>query len=148
MVSNIMVEDITINEEEEEKNLFPKVDRGQLYSILLIILIMTSVYISIIINKFWISVFIIVPVLSISKREEVSQAPVKFKQLALDSFWKLVRIILISAIVGVFLYLFVQIGIFITTILIFISFSLYNYTSTAIIRRNFEKNNQIKSEVF
>lgn len=142
-----MVESITSGEEEEFRN-FPKIDRGRLYSVLLIILIMVLVYISIIINQFWIAVFVIIPILSISKREEVSQAKFDLKQKAIDSISQLVKIVIISVVVGSIIFLFIKTGILITSILIFISFSLYSYISATFTRRNFEKSNTMKSEVF
>ena len=141
-----MVEDIII--EEEEKVHFPKVDRSRLYSVLLIILIMVSIYISVVMNMFWIAVFIVIPILSMSKREEVSQAKFNWKQKAIDGFSKLMRIILILMIVGLLIYFLIEFGILITTIIIFLSFSLYSYISASITRRNFKKNNRVKSEVF
>jgi len=142
-----MVEDNTTSEEEEIV-FFPKVDRGRLYSIILILIIMLAIYASIILNKFWISVFIVLPILSFSKREEVSQAKFDLKQKAIDSFSQLVKIVLISGVVGASLFLLIQWGILISTIVIFISFSLYSYISTTITKRNFEKSNTMKSEVF
>ncbi len=142
-----MVEDITSEEEEEEKVHFPKVDRSRLYSILLIIFIIVSIYVSIIIDQIWISFFIIIPILSLSKREEISQVKVDLKQLVLNSFSKLVKFIVILAIIGICIFLFIKIGLFFTVILIFISFSLYKYISVTINRRNFEKSKKLKSEV-
>jgi hypothetical protein len=142
-----MVEDITTIE-EEEKVFFPKVDRGRLYSVILICVITVAVYTSIILNMFWISVFIVIPILSVSKREETSQAKFNLKMFVLDSLSNLVRLVVISAIIVLYLYLFIKIGILITVILIFISFLLYNYISTSIIRRNFIKNKRMKSEVY
>jgi len=142
-----MAEDITTSEEEEIV-FFPKVDRGRLYSVLLIILIMVSIYVSIVINMFWVSVFVVIPILTISKREEVSQVKFDLKQKAIDSFSQLMKIVLISAIVGASLYLLIQWGILISTIIIFISFSLFSYISATITKRNFEKSNKMKSEVF
>jgi len=133
-----MVEEITTNEEEEEEIVyFPKVDRGRLYSVLLIIVIMVSIYVSIVINMFWISVFVVIPILTISKREEVSQEKFDLKQKAIDGFSKLMKIILISTVVGASLFILIQWGILFTTIVI----------SAIITKRNFEKNNWVKSEV-
>ena len=141
-----MSDDITFDEEDKILH-FPKVDRSRLYSVLLIIGILITIYISIIMNMFWISVFIVIPILSISKREEVSQAKINWKQKAIDGFSQLVKIVLIATIIGSFIFLFIKTGILITTILIFISFSLYRYISVLITKRNFEKNNKMKSEV-
>ena len=142
-----MVEDITSEEEEEEKVHFPKVDRSRLYSILLIIFIIVSIYVSIIIKQIWISFFIIIPILSLSKREEISQVKVDLKQLVLNSFSKLVKFIVILAIIGLYIFLLIKTGIFITVILIFISFLLYRYISASITRKNFKKSKKLKSEV-
>ena len=60
------------------------------------------------------------------------------KRRFLDGFSNLVKFILISAIIGLYIFLFIEIGI-ITVILIFINFIVYNYIATAITKRNFEK---------
>ena len=142
-----MVEDITSDEEEEEKVHFPKVDRSRLYSVLIIIGFIIWIYIAIMTNLAWTVFFIIIPILSLSKREEISQAKVDLKQLVLNSFSKLVKFIVILAIIGLYIFLFIKIGLFFTVILIFISFSLYKYISVTINRRNFEKSKKLKSEV-
>ena len=67
------------------------------------------------------------------------------KRRFLDGFSNLVKFILISAIIGLYIFLFIEI---ITVILIFINFIVYNYIPTAITKRNFEKKKKLKSEVF
>ena len=141
-----MVEDIT-TDEEEEKVFFPKVDRGRFYSILLIFGLILTIYITIMTNTIWISFFVIIPFLSLSKSEKPSQAKVDFKQLVFNGFSKLVNISLFIILIGIFIYLFIEIGLIFTVILIFISFALYNFISATINRKKFTKNNKLKSEV-
>ena len=142
-----MAEEISTDEEEEFRK-FPKEDRSKLYSIIFIVLFMLAIYISIIINQFWMVVFIIIPMLSITSREEVPQAKRNVKYKIINGFSILMKLALISSMVGTSIYLLIRFGILISAILIFISFILYIYITTTFTRINFEKNNRVKSEVF
>ena len=141
-----MSEDTTFDEESEIVH-FPKIDRSRLYSILIILGLILVIYITIMTNTLWIAFFIIIPFLSLAKREEPTQGKTNLKRLTIDGFSNLVKIISVLIIIVISIFLLIRTGVIITSILICISFILFNSINSAITRRNFEKSKKLKSEV-
>ncbi len=141
-----MSHDITFND-DPEKNFFPEIDRSRLYSIILVILSVILIYISIMTNNFWITVFIVMPLSYISRAEEPKQGKRNILKEISELFSQLLKLLFICAIFGAFIFILGQIGIMFTLILTFVVYKLYRSITAAITRKNFEKYKKLKSEV-
>jgi len=139
------MEDINLDE-ESEKFLSPEIDKGNLYGIILIIVAIFTLYISIITHQIWISFFIVIPLLYISRKEEEEQVKKSLKRRFLNEFSKILKFLFIIIIIGGIIVLFFRIGFLVTAILVLISFKFYNYFSGVITRKRFEKHNKVKIE--
>lgn len=134
--------------DETEKVYYPKIDRSRLYSSILVIISIITIYISIMTNKIWITFFIVIPFAYISRAEEQKQGNRSFLRQVGELISQLAKLIFICVVLGFFIFLLMKIGILYTVILIYVSFKLYTSITAAITRKNFEKYRKIKSEVF
>ena len=134
--------------DETEKVYYPKIDRSKLYSSILVIISIITIYISIMTNKIWITFFIVIPFAYISRAEEQKQGNRSFLRQVGELISQLAKLIFICVVLGFFIFLLMKIGILYTVILIYVSFKLYTSITAAITRKNFEKYRKIKSEVF
>ena len=134
--------------DETEKVYYPKIDRSRLYSSILVIISIITIYISIMTNKLWITFFIVIPFAYISRAEEQKQGNRSFLRQVGELISQLAKLIFICVVLGFFIFLLMKIGILYTVILIYVSFKLYTSITAAITRKNFEKYRKIKSEVF
>ncbi len=126
---------------------FPKVDNSRLHSIILIFLSILSIYIAIMINQIWVTVFVVIPLLYISKAEEQKQAKRNWIKLVREVFSGILKFIFIISISVFFFFLMGQIGVIIPVIFIIVCVKLYFKKRSTIIRKKFLEN-RTKCEVF
>ncbi len=134
--------------EDSQKILTPVIDKGNLYSIILIVVSICTLYITIMTHQIWIAFFIVIPLLYISRKEEEKRGGKNLKQRIFEELSKIANFLFMLTLIVIVIALFFKIGFLFTAILVGISFKSYNYISGVIIRRNFEKHNSVKSEVF
>ncbi len=141
------MEDVTLKD-ETEKIFSPEIDKGNLYGIILIVVSICTLYITILTQQIWISFFIVIPLLYISRKEEEDQVKKNLKRRFLNEFSKIANFLFILTIIVGIIALFFSIGFIATVIILLISFKFYSYFSGVIIRKRYEKHNKVKIEAF